>query len=245
MDLYGRKVIAGKRSIGNLLLTALCPLGNTMYVWGGGWNEADDGAGIESVSIGVSPRWKEFADEQDKDYDFERTRYQIHDGLDCSGYIGWLVYNVFETENEKAGYVMSSTGMAEEFADRGWGMYTPAEQVKDWKPGDIMSMPGHVWMVLGMCEDGSVLLFHASPPGVILCGTETKQGDKSQAVCLAKNYMKKYHPDWYERFPQCSRPISYLERSGRMRWKEDILSDPERLREMDAPKVLAWLFGEK
>lgn len=245
MNLYGREIVAGKKSIGNLLLTALWPLGNTMYVWGGGWNEADDGAGIEAVSIGVSPRWKTFADQQSKNYDFEKTRYQIHDGLDCSGYIGWLIYNVFETESGKTGYVMPSTCMAEEFANRGWGEFTPAEQVEDWKPGDIMSMQKHVWMVLGMCEDGSVLLLHASPPGVILCGTETGAEEKSQAVQVAESYMQKYYPDWYVRFPICSRPVSYLEKSAQMRWYEEVLSDSEALRKMDAPKILAWLFGEK
>lgn len=43
-----------------LLLTALEPVGSTMYVWGGGWNKADTGAGIEAVSIGVTSKWKAF-----------------------------------------------------------------------------------------------------------------------------------------------------------------------------------------
>ena len=245
MNLYGKEIAAGKKSIGNLLLTALWPVGSTMYVWGGGWNEADDGAGTEAVSIGVSHRWIEFADHQDKDYDFEKTRYQIHDGLDCSGYIGWLLYNVFETESGNAGYVMPSARMAEDFANRGWGTYTPAEQVKDWKTGDIMSMQGHVWMAVGMCEDGSVLLLHASPPGVILCGTEAEQEKKSQAIQLAETYMQKYYPNWSERFPRYSRPMTYLKKSGQMRWNKETLSDAEGLRGMNAAAVLAWLFGEK
>ena len=43
------------------LRTALLPVGSTMYVYGGGWNEADTGAGIEAVTLGVSAEWAEFA----------------------------------------------------------------------------------------------------------------------------------------------------------------------------------------
>lgn len=41
----------------NLLKTALLPIGNTMYIYGGGWNEEDTGAGIEAMTIGVSHKW--------------------------------------------------------------------------------------------------------------------------------------------------------------------------------------------
>ena len=60
---------AGERSIANLLITALQPVGNTMYIWGGGWNEEDTAAGVEAVTIGVSPRWAEFAKQQNDAYD--------------------------------------------------------------------------------------------------------------------------------------------------------------------------------
>ena len=77
-----------------LLRTSLLPVGQTMYIWGGGWNQDDAGAGIEAVTLGVSKRWAEYAAWQTEQYDFDQTRYQSHDGLDCSGYIGWLLYNV-------------------------------------------------------------------------------------------------------------------------------------------------------
>ncbi len=92
-----------------------------MYVWGGSWNEEDTAAGIEACTIGVSPRWAEFAAMQSAHYNYRYTRYQIHDGLDCSGYVGWAVYNTFESENGREGYVVKSTNMAKNFADRGWG----------------------------------------------------------------------------------------------------------------------------
>lgn len=232
----------GKRTLYNLLLTAIEPLGHTMYVWGGGWNEEDTAAGEEARSIGESPRWKEFFELQDSSYNYETTRYQIHDGLDCSGYVGWMIYNVFETADGEPGYVEKATGMAEAFAAKGWGSYTPAGKVTDWKPGDIMSMKGHVWISLGMCEDQSVVLLHASPPGVILSGTSLSEGQKSQAAELAETYMRKCYPDWYEKYPECARGYHYLTDSGQLRWNKETLADEERIQEMTAEEVLQKLF---
>lgn len=229
-------------SILDFLEIALLPVGQTMYVWGGGWNEEDTGAGIEAVSLGVSPLWAEFAAKQDSDYDYKKTRYRIHDGLDCSGYVGWAVYNALETENGKDGYVLSSTKMAEEFAARGLGEYIPAKEMFCWQAGDIMSMKGHVWIAVGMCEDGSVLLLHSSPPGVAFCGTELKDGSKSLAVLLAEHIMQTQYPEWYNRFPECARPYTYLTEASAMRWSREILSDEEGLASMLADEVAAILF---
>ena len=234
--------IAESPSIERLLLLAKEPLGQTMYVWGGGWNEEDTGAGEEARSLGVSPAWAEFASKQDAGYDYEATRYRIHDGLDCSGYIGWLMYNLFETQDGEEGYVIKASGMAADFADRGWGSYTEAGQVHDWKAGDIMSMKGHVWMSLGMCEDGSVVLLHASPPGVILSGTRLENGSASMAEHLANEYMSTYYPDWYAKYPETGRDYKYLTDSARMRWSGDVVSDAHGLRDMSAEDVLKWLF---
>lgn len=233
----------GKQTLLNFLMTAKEPLGHTMYVWGGGWNEEDTAAGEEARSIGESPRWREFADMQGSSYNYRNTRYQIHDGLDCSGYVGWVVYNVFESIDGNPGYVEKATGMAASFSSRGWGSYTPASGVTDWKPGDIMSMKGHVWISLGMCEDGSVVLLHASPPGVILSGTRLRNGRKSQAVELAEYYMQTYYPDWYEKYPDCAKERSYLTRSAQMRWNRETLADEEGIGEMSAGEILELLFS--
>ena len=214
-----------------------------MYVWGGGWNEADTGAGIEAVTLGLSERWAAFAKEQDSGYNYKDHRYQIHDGLDCSGYVGWAVYNVMETENGGKGYVSSSTGMAQALADRGLGEYISREDMDRWLPGDIMSMKGHVWISLGMCGDGSVLLLHSSPPGVIFCGTALADGSDSQAVKLAQTIMSTHYPDWYARYPDCSRPASYLEKSSAMRWNTNVLADKEGIRQMSAEQVVNLLFS--
>lgn len=228
-------------SIKKLLTTALLPLGETAYVWGGGWNEEDTAAGIEARTIGISPAWKTFADGISSDYDHQKYRYQIHDGLDCSGYVGWVIYNVFETEDGKDGYVFSSTEIAKTYASHGWGDYVPQKEVVDWKPGDVASMSGHVWLCLGACEDGSVLLIHSSPPGVRLCGTTIK--DKpSDASRLARELMQTHYPAWYDRFPDCEVSPDYLSTASQMRWNEDTMPDAAALQALSAEEVAALLF---
>ena len=59
--------------LADLLAYAKEPLGQVMYVWGGGWNEEDTGAGTESRHLGLSPAWKTFADAQDATYDLTIT----------------------------------------------------------------------------------------------------------------------------------------------------------------------------
>jgi hypothetical protein len=215
-----------------------------MYIWGGGWDDADTDSGGEAVRIGVSPRWAEFASEQDASYDFETTRFQRADGLDCSGYLGWCVYNVMETKNNKEGYVVKSTCMALNYYKRGWGKFTEVGKVKDWKAGDIMSKEGHVWMVVGECQDGSVVFLHSTPPGVSLAGTLLADGSESEASKLAERYMRIYFSDWYKRYPDCGKNYSYLTDSASMRWNRKTLSDEEGLTDMSAAEVLAWMFSE-
>ena len=60
-------------SMERLLRTSLLPVGQTMYIWGGGWNQDDAGAGIEAVTLGVSKRWAEYAAWQTEQYDFIRV----------------------------------------------------------------------------------------------------------------------------------------------------------------------------
>ena len=243
--------LEGKSTLKNFLRTAIAPIGNTMYVWGGGWNKADTAAGKEARSTGLSANWRSFAKGKKADYNYKNYRYLIHKGLDCSGYVGWCMYNIQNTINNKKGYVYSASKQAKKFADMGYGKYIETSKVDDYKPGDIMSSTcsccGHVWIVVGRCEDGSVVLVHASPPGVQLSGTVTPEGNKnSDAVKLARKYMKKYYPDWYKRYPEVSKGSTYLSHYGQMRWntkgKGMILSDPDGYQEMWAEEVLKDLF---
>lgn len=235
-----------KSTLKKLLQTGLKPMGSTMYVWGGGWNEADTGAGKEARTIGVSRRWRSFFKKQNKNYNHNATRYQIHDGLDCSGYVGWCIYNIMNTKSGSTGYVMTANKMAREFANRGWGTYCAASKVKNYRAGDIMSSSGHVYIVVGQCGDGSIVLMHSSPPGVQFSGTPSKAGkSNSQAVKLAKKYMKKYFPEWYKKYPDNARGMDYLRKYNQMRWDlsgSKIMSDPEGLRNMTAEQVLKVIF---
>ena len=227
-------------SIEKLLQTALLPVGSTMYVWGGGWNEEDTGAGVGATTIGLYPQWAFFAGQQDENYVAREHRYEILNGLDCSGYIGWLVYNLFEQESGKEGYVFKSTETAKHYSELGWGAYL--ENPEEFVAGDIVSMKGHVWLCLGMCQDGSAVLLHASPPGVSLCGTLTEDGQESSASELAGKYMEEYYPDWQAKYPNRGVRDSYLSEVTVMRWSGDVLPDAVQWQALTAQEVLERLF---
>ena len=239
-----------KSTIRHLLEVALKPVGKTMYVWGGGWNQKDTGSGLESTTIGVPARWEEFFRKQTSSYNYRTTRYQYHDGLDCSGFVGWVLYNTFNTQNNHGGYVMLAQVMAKTFSDWGWGTYSAPKKFTDQKAGDIMSLAaGHVYIVIGRCSDGSVVLVHSSPKGVMINGTVSKTGKKkSKAWKLARKYMRRYFPEWYAKYPDVSRGIDYLKRYSRMSWnigtQNSVMSDPEGLRNMRADAVLKVIFHE-
>lgn len=245
--------VEGTSTIKNFLKTAIAPVGSTMYVWGGGWNKADTGAGKDAKRIGLSPAWRKFASNKTSSYNYKNYRYQIQNGLDCSGYVGWAVYNVLHTQNNKKGYVYSASKQAKQFSKLGFGSYRKSSEVKDYKAGDIMSSTcsccGHVWIVIGECKDGSVVLIHSSPAGVQINGTVSAKGKKnSQAVKLAKKYMKKYYKNWYKRYSKVDRGSSYLSHYGQMRWKTTgnhiVLSDPDGYQNMSPEDILKDLFAE-
>ena len=237
----------GVSTIKNFLKTGLAPMGSTMYVWGGGWNKADTAAGPTTRRIGLTPGWRAFAEKQKAGYNYKKYRYQIMDGLDCSGYVGFCLYNIQHTKNNLAGYVYPSSKMAATLAKKGFGSYKTRKYVKNYQAGDIMSSNcsccRHTWIVAGQCSDGSVVLMHASPEGVKLSGTPSKSGQKnSKALKLAKTYMKKYYPSWYMRYPNVSCSAAYLSHYSQMRWKGSVLTDPDGYKKKRAEQILADLF---
>lgn len=242
-----QNVSAKTATIEVLLKTALKPVGSTMYIWGGGWNGEDNGSGTTSTQLGLSSKWEAFAKAQDESYDFNNHRYERENGLDCSGFVGWVLYNTFETEEGKTGYVTTSTDMAEGLAQRGWG--TLIKNPREFLPGDIVSMEGHVWISLGTCEDGSVLLVHSSPPGVSVCGTPAllhsviQQADsqKSKAMVLATEYMERYHPDWQEKYPNREVSNTYLKNVVLFRWNKSVMLDAKEIQRKSAEEMLGIL----
>lgn len=231
-----------KPSLEQFLKVSIKPVGQTMYVWGGGWNKQDTGAGIEAKTIGVSKRWKEFFERQDAFYDYETTKYQIHDGLDCSGYVGWVVYNTMNTESGLDGYVDLASKQTTNFEKLGWGSITPASQIVSYMPGDIMSSEGHIYIVLGQMEDGSVLLVHSSPPGVRICGTDNFGTGRSQAIELATKVMNEHFKEWVSKYPDCVVDISYLEDYDQFRWNESTFSDIESIQKHTCDEILSLLL---
>ena len=260
------KGVPGERTIKNLFSTALSPVGSTLYVYGGGWNWQDNGSGNEARSIGLSEEWVSFFSSQDAEYSFRDERYypqnginQIHDkGLDCSGYMGWVIYNVFNTEDGNEGYVGSSTKMAKRLSEKGLGEWTQDYSVEDIKPGDIISISGHVWMALGVCSDGSVIAIHST-------ASESREGNEgggpelsaisyskdSEAYKMADYYMSTYYPEWYERYPIALKsPDVYFftddEYKGKFSWfidKDNGLEDPDGYREKRVEEILEDLFS--
>ncbi|MCI5893210.1 MAG: hypothetical protein MRZ66_07405 [Clostridiales bacterium] len=240
------------RTLKNFLSIALKPVGSTMYIWGGGWNEENTGAGKDAMRIGVSPKWKEFFECQTSKYDFKNYLNLRHCGLDCSGYVGWVMYNYIKCsgiKTDNCGYVFKAGSQAERFADMGFGSFTKNTEVKDYMPGDIMSSSNHVYIVIGSCEDGSLVLLHSSPPGVQICGTCSADGSRfSSGVYLARAYMNAYYNEWYQKFGYRIRDTSYLTEYSQFRWNSNdksIMCDPDGLLYMSTSEVLASLFDDK
>lgn len=264
----------GLKTVKNFLKTALEPAGTTLYIYGGGWDWQDEGSAIQTRTIGVSPDWVKFFNENDVNYTYkeedndpakadpENSYYPYggyneyyYAGLDCSGFVGWTVYNTFETESGLPGYVGGSTGFAKRLAGKGWGEWS--QDVSGLKPGDVISIKGHVWISLGTCSDGSIVLVHSTPArsrtnqpggGVEISAIGTAKD--CEAYRLADKYMSENYPAWYERYPiyLCD-PNVYLtiegENAGRFRWdpnSEAGLKDPEGLQSMTPAEVLEELF---
>ena len=275
----------GERTVKNLLSTALMPVGRCLYVYGGGWNWQDNGAGEAARSIGLSPAWVRFFERQDggytyrdkdgdesqKDaahsyYPYGRFNQYGYAGLDCSGYVGWTLYNTFESESGKNGWVNKSTTFAQGLAKQGLGTWSNEVPIPDGKkktallPGDIISLKGHVWMALGTCKDGSVVMLHSSPtrsydnqPGGGVQLGAIGPDYNCEALVLAETYNTRYFGDWHKRYPV---PLLPYERyipgtdsadTGRFTWDvkaEGGLSDPEGVRKMRPAELLPLLFGE-
>lgn len=262
----------GVRTIKNFLQTSLEPVGTALYIYGGAWNWTDDGSSKESRTIGLSQSWLDFFQSEDETFTYRNNKslpksfyphkkynQYNHAGIDCSGYIGWAVYNTMNTENGKSGFVIRANNMAKSYADD-FGMGTRSRKFTsaDFKPGDIFSMKGHVWTTLGVCDDGSIVILHSSP-------TKSKKGSPGggvqigaigsnsncEAMKLAKEYMTKYYPAWSERYNVTFYPYSrYTGLSsslhGKFSWNDDNsgLLDPDGYRNMKAKEVLKDLFNE-
>jgi len=155
---------------------------------------------------------------------------------------------------------MSATKQAKNFAQtQGWGTWEQKAPFKpeDFKTGDIFSMNGHVWICLGKCEDGSLVILHSTPSdsingqgggGVQINGVG--DSENCQAVKLAEEYMSKYYPQWWKRYHKVYKNFDdYTEYSGSAAGKFSwtlggTLTDPDGYANMSADEILADLFQD-
>ena len=268
----------GKRTLKNLLAAALEPAGHTLYVYGGGWNWQDDGASLLSRRTAAPRTWREFFLANDSDYSYKNeaspaTSYYpfggwieyFYAGLDCSGYLGRTLYCTLESRDGGTGYVFKSTDIAKTLSKLGFGEFSSNKLEnggEKLQSGDIVSFKGHAYLVLGRCEDGSLVILHSSPTpsrtgskggGVQLSALDPNGKGGGMALALAKRYTEEYFPEWYERYDNIAVPYSsYIdfERSGNagfFRWNlrgGGVLTDPDDILGMSADEILALLFGK-
>lgn len=224
------------------LKTMIQPVGNTLYVWGGGHDAWIDGDGLR---IGMNPKWRQFYNQQGASYNYTKHRYEYQNGLDCSGLVSWAVYNTYNTKSnqKETGYSSTSTGFPAYLTNKGFGSHGKVSG-GTFTPGDVVSMTGHVWVVLGMCSDGSLVIVHATPPVVQISGTVNTAGStNSEAVKLASAYMKKYYSDAAGKYNLCIASKAYVNNVDRFQWSSSSMRDPDGLRNMTAAQVLEKLVG--
>ena len=258
------KTLTHKKTILSLLKNAIVPCGRVLYIWAGGHEEP-----VASGLASYPDFWDDFY------VAHASTTYNRHDyewekkaGLDCSGYVGWVVYNTLHSKSGEEWLAYSTAEMKNYYLNKGYAnpdyinfkAATSTTLPGKVYPGDLCIMAGHVMICLGTCSDGSVVFIHSSPSdgdggGVQISGTKrpvkvTKDGkttiewkSDSQAAALAQKYMSKYFPEW----PFGTRsalPSEYMRFAyGRIHWKTDVLSDPDGVIKMSADQVLKLLLG--
>ncbi|KAF5055263.1 hypothetical protein DSECCO2_379550 [anaerobic digester metagenome] len=277
---------AGTKTLKNFLATALEPVGTGLYIYGGTWDWQDVGSSNQAATIGIPQSWIDFFQSQDasftyrdkdgkdanKDaahsyYPYGEWNQYYYAGVDCSGYVAWVLYNTMNTVSGGTGYVEGAKKMAQSCTSRGWGTLTtsfgtPTNHAdSDFHPGDIFSMNGHVWICLGTCDDGSIVFMHSTPSdskagqpggGVQISALNPKNtGKNCEAYRLASYYMAKFFPTWsarydavlkgYEDYTSFSKP-----ECGKFSWSLDgangSLTDPEGYASKTPAQILADLF---
>ena len=265
------------KTVKNLLATAMEPIGTVLYIYGGGWNWQDKAGACDVQGFGIKDSWLKFFASQDASYNFKyvpgtgnkeidraTSRYPFgyldeyhYAGLDCSGYVAWVLDNVMPRQDGKQ-WVMDSTKFANALAEQGLGTVT--KDVKAFKPGAIISIKGHIYICLGVCTDGSIVILHSTPSeslrgerggGVQISAINPRDtGPDCEAYRLAASYMKRYFPKWSERYRAIVKDykpytnFTRAEETGIFLWASDAMPDPDGYEKMSAGEILKDLFCE-
>lgn len=273
----------GLKTLRNLLTTAMEPVGTTLYIYGGGWDWQDAHAAPQAMTIGLPPSWPMFFRSQTAAYRYRDDSDPAHSfypyggwnqyyyaGADCSGYLGWVIYNLLQTRSASpagcAGYVTAAADMAGRLAgaglgtlmrcDRGDGLFPAAA----FRPGDLFSLRGHVWLCAGICGDGSILILHSTPSpardgtgqggGVQLSALnpDAPASTDCAAFALAEHTMKTCYPAWSARYAvqlkdyRVYAALAENPCAGCLRWA---LPDPDGFAACSAGEILSVLTGRK
>lgn len=259
----------GERTLKNFLKTAMAPMGTLMVV-GGGWDLQDVGAGNEARTIGVDSVWKDEYTEQTVNYDWRNTyphngwNKDHFRGFDASGYLGWVLYNtMYDTSLSHPGLVLPPNELVRvltqeyNFGDAVdlTGM-TPEQIAQDLRPGDIVALDQHLYIVVGACDDGSIVTVQCATAmsksgvyggGVQLAVFNPKDdlNTSCEAFRLVDQYMKDICPQWAERYDTAIKMNKYyLAVTGiaRMNLTEGMFTDPDGYASMNATEILADIF---
>ena len=277
----------GLKTLKNFIATAFQPVGTALYVFGGAWDYQDVGTAFEGRTIGLSKDWIKFFDEQTVNYTYRddnkknETYYPFNGfnqyfyaGIDCSGFVGWAIYNTLNTESLAGiGFVMYASDIANFMSQLEYGNWI--HRVKGWsdeKPdyklwanevrvGDIISTNGHVMIVLAKCDDGSFIIIHSTPNdsktgcpggGVQMSAVNPKDeiSNDCEAFYLSQEYMQKYYIKWSERYNVKMMFLSSVfdfrdEKTGLFHWNiNGKISDPDNYHQKNAKEILKDLFPD-
>jgi len=245
--------VLAETDVSDLLKNAVKPLGETLYVWGGGWNQEDTAAGETALFTGVWPQWKEYYQNNKKEYSYipgqkswnNGNREWRFYGLDCSGYLGWIMFNSVNGGKNYKGYVVKASKFSSSLEEYGYGNAVSCTPNSKFYPGDIVSIQGHCFLCLGQCKDGSVLILHSTPNGGVQMSGTVNGSSSSLASKLAQEFMKQYYPEWWDCFGKEGRQSvnagQYLNRT-KFSWKiSGSVSDTDRLRSKMAEDILDYI----
>lgn len=241
--------------VANVIRNAGMPVGKTLYVWGGGWNAADTAAGETATHIGIWPEWESYFNQNRQGYSYQAgktawergERHWRFKGLDCSGYLGWIIYNSVQEGRNASGYVVSASNLAASLTQYGYGTATPCSPNSVFRPGDIVSISGHCFLCLGQCSDGSVLILHSTPNGGVQVSGTVNGNGSSQASRLAQSFMQQHYPQWWASFgsegKQRVSASRYLN-GTKFSWSmNNLVGDSENIRMKSANEVINYLSG--
>ncbi len=242
-----RPVEGSISTIKNYLTNAIAPMGSTLYILGGGRDEYRPVRVNNSTRIGLHEEWRDFfLSKKGQKYDPDNYAYKRSLGVDCSGFVGFVNYNTFNTSDNQAPMVTTSGKTGDLLESRGLGSYSTELSYDSYQAGDVMFRDGHVYIVVGQCSDGSVVVAHSSMMGVKLAATRDRNGNsRNQANALVKSYMSTYFQDYHKIDSGINTASNYLTNYKKFTWNSKALSDPDGYRNMPVEEVLKDLFKYK